>query len=624
MRSHWRSRLSRAGRYYRQQGLKAFLRKSLRRLRGGASTKSTVRPLLPGSPEFQAAYESWILQNEPGIDDLQRQGTRSEGLAVRPLISILTPVFNPQPAFLQETLESVLAQTYPFWELVLVDGGSDREGVQEILDAYAARDPRIRLNRLPANLGISENTNHALSLARGEFIAFLDHDDRLAPFALFETAARLNREPELDLIYSDHDLLSNPGGARCQPLFKPDWSPEILLSANTLTHFALVRAALAKELGGFRQEYDGAQDWDFFLRLSERTQKIGHIPRILYHWRDSASSTAGNIWVKPYAPAAQERAITTHLERLGLPDAKAFFDRTGYLRAAWKLPEGVKVSIVIPSMGASQLLEHCVASILKHTHSPGYEIIIVNNGGQRPEVFPYYAQVQRDERVRVVHFEGPFNYNTVNNYGASLASGDLLLFLNNDTQVLDADWLEELSRWALREEVGVVGARLLFPDGMIQHAGVVIGLTGFAGHLFAGLPENEWTIFGRAEWYRDYQAVSAACMILRRELFEALGGFSEAFSLCGSDVELCLRARRRGLRVVYTPYARLLHHEGATRQTDVPADDYRASYGPYQPFLSQGDPYFNPNLSPWSTIPALSRAGEPSPEEFAAHLIEEL
>lgn len=607
------------------------------RLRGNA-------PLPPPAPPSlsDAAYREWIANNEPGPEELARQrelwaqptqpGQPAQpGQSVpsyRPLISILTPVYNPDPAVLSAAIASVLAQTYPHWELCLVDGGSSQPDVIAALLAFARQDERIRLELLDENRGISGNSNRALEMARGEFVALLDHDDTLAPFALAALVERINWEPDCDLIYSDHDLLSSDGQRRYQPLFKPDWSPAILLSANYITHLTTIRTGLAREVGGFNPETDGAQDWDLFLRVSERTGRIAHIPHILYHWRDSSASTADNIWAKSYAPPAQLRAITAHLARRGLPEPRAFFDPSGYIRVAWKADRSKLVSIIIPSRGVTKPLQKCIRSIQSATAYPNWEIVIVNNGSQRPEEFPFYRQLSADSRIRVVHWEAPpgtdFNFNAVNNYGAACARGELLLFLNNDIEAITPDWLDELALWSELEDVGVVGAKLLRPTGQIQHAGVIIGLTGFAGHIFGEQPENQWGIFGLAEWYRDYLAVTAACMLLRREVFERIGGFDERFILCGSDVEICLRARAAGLRVIYNPFARLVHLEGATRSNAVPAEDFHTSFPHYHPALTAGDPYFNPNLSYWQLNPTLRQPGEQAPLEFVLDFLQKL
>lgn len=561
-------------------------------------------------------YQNWMLDNEPNQDILAQQEKKVGEFNYRPLISILTPVYNPTPQILGDTIKSVLAQTYPKWELCLVNGGSILDGVEDVLEEYSINDQRIRVKQLPDNLGISNNTNIALEMANGEFVTLLDHDDQFAPNALFEVVSRINEDDSIDFLYSDHDLLTHNGDRREDPLFKPGWSPEIMLSANYVTHLTVIRTVLVKEVGGFDPEFDGAQDWDLFFRITEKTQKIAHIPKVLYHWRKSSKSTADDIWAKDYAPPAQLRTIKAHLKRKGFINPEAFFDSSGFIRVRWDLPEKRKVSIIIPSLGASDLLKDCVDSIINITDYPNYEIIIVNNGAQRPEKFPLYTQIKSDKRIRVEHYEGEFNYSSVNNFGVRYASGDLLLFLNNDTQIIDADWLNELVMWAEREDIGAVGVKLLQKDGRIQHSGVIIGLTGFAGHIFAGLSEHKWSIFGLAEWYRDFTAVTAACVMIRKDLFDQIGGFDETFILCGNDVELCLRIRNLGLRVVYNPFARLIHIEGASRQGDIPNQDFETSYLHYLPILESGDPFFNANLSYWNLSPTFAKPDEPTPIEF--------
>jgi GT2 family glycosyltransferase len=553
--------------------------------------------------------------------ELTRQIEAVKSFVYHPLISIITPVYNPVPEVLRAAIDSVLSQTYPDWELCIADGGSDMPAIREVLWEYARRDSRIRPVLLDRNLGISGNSNAALQSVQGEFIALLDHDDILAPFALFEVAQELNQNPELDLIYSDYDLLTNDGAHRYQPLFKPDWSPEIMLSASYITHLTVIRTKMVSRVGGFDPQVNGAQDWDLFLRVSEQTHKVAHIPKILYHWRTAGNSTAEDIWAKPYAPMAQVSVITGHLARLGLNEPKTFFDESGYLRVNWAYNRQQKVSIIIPSRGAGKLLEVCIHSLLHLTLYSNFEIIVVNNGPRRPELIPYYRKISTDRRVRVVHFDAPFNYSAANNYGATIAQGDLLLFLNNDTRVIVPDWLDELVMWAQRQEVGAVGGKLLRPNGKIQHAGIILGLTGLAGHIFGGQPENRWSLFGLAEWYRDYLAVTAACLMIRREVFERIGRFNEQLGLCGNDVELCLRLLKAGLRVVYNPYARLIHIESATRRSEIPLEDYRNSFDYYLPFLQSGDPFFNPNLSYWRLSPTLAQPDEPASLEFVQKLI---
>lgn len=563
----------------------------------------------------QNDYDQWIVRNEPDSQELKRQRLQSESFHYKPLISILVPVFNVAEKYLIELLESVLIQTYPNWELCIANASVENRKLTQILYEYQKKDDRIRLVELNGNFGISNNTNALLEVARGDYVALLDHDDRLAPFALYEIVKKLSNNPDLDVIYSDHDILEEDSGKRKNPLFKPDWSPEIMLSSNYITHLTVIRRELIKRVSGFREEFDGAQDWDLFLRISEITDRVGHIPKILYHWRESSNSTAGSIYNKPYALEAQLKAVREHLIRTGEKNPDVFFDKSGYIRVKWEYDQP-KVSILIPTRGANILLQKCVESILSKTAYRNYEIVMINNGEYTPEYYEYFRGI-KDRRTRVLHYEGEFNYSAVNNYGADYTDSELLLFLNNDTEVIDGTWLDELVMWALIPEIGAVGAKLLRPGGKIQHAGIIVGLTGFAGHVFADYPEGAWTMFGSTEWYRNYLAVTAACMMVRRQTFEEIGRFKEEFTLCGNDVEFGIRLNKHGYRVVYNPFVRLYHFEGATRENTIPERDFIVSFEEYLEFLKGGDPFFNPNLSYWSLGPTFRKVREMPPDRFA-------
>ena len=569
-------------------------------------------------------YQDWISENEPNSAVLKDQMEKARGLEYQPLISVVTPVYNTDPEILRQAIRSVLVQTYANWELCLADGGSDMPATQSTLEEMSAADERIKLVRLEENPGISGNTNKAVALAEGDFLAFLDHDDTLAPSALFEVVSALNEDREADVIYSDHDILSADGKLRHNPLFKPNWSPEILYSSNYITHLLVIRTKIFNELGGLDSQMDGAQDWDMLLRLSEQTQKICHIPKVLYHWRETENSTAGDIFKKPFAVKAQLKTLKAHLRRLGLKAPVAFFDKTGFIRVGWKPEKKLKVSIIIPSRGADEKLKTCVDSILSKTSYSDYEVLILNNGDKKPEEFSYYKKVSRDERVSVLHYDKPFNYSAINNYGAEQAKGDLLLFLNDDTVIINEDWLDEMAMWASRPEIGAVGARLIYSDHSIQHAGVILGLTGFAGHIFNGMPANEFTKFGIPMWYRNYLAVTGACVMTRRKVLQEVGGWPEDLGLCGNDVVLGMRINEAGYRVVYNPFISLFHEESATHQGSIPAEDFRTSYIYYRKVLQEGDPFYNPNLSLWYTRPMLKRKGEQSALSFVKDYIEKL
>lgn len=563
-------------------------------------------------------YERWYSKTEPSIDDLKGQRALAKKFGYRPLISIVTPIYNTPPAILEATIKSVIDQTYDNWEMCLVDGNSEEKKIREIIDKYARSDSRIKIKYLDRNLGISGNSNEALKLVNGEFVALLDHDDLLAPFALYEVVQALNKNRKLDFIYSDRDLITEDGSRRFQPLFKPDWSPDIMLSANYLTHVCVIRKGLVDEVGGFSSETDGAQDWDIFLKITERTREIYHIPKILYHWRtlDTSCSIMG-AQAKPYIFDAQCRAIEGHLQRIGMKGRMIIYE-TGFWRVKWQIGEESKVSIIIPTKDNTQMLRNCVNSILFKSSYKNFELIIIDTGSRKDTSKRYYEDISNNKKIKIISYEGPFNYSRVNNMGAKHATGDVLLFLNDDTEAISTDWIEELIGWAEQEQIGVVGAKLLRADNTIQHAGIVIGMQGFAGHPFSGAREGYMGVFGSSEWYRDYLAVTGACMMIRRTVFEDVKGFDEEFELNGSDVELCLRIRKKGYRVVYTPFAKLMHHEGASRKKyikHIPKNDFKVSYKYYKQFMEEGDPYYNINLSKWSTIPCIRQKDEKIVEE---------
>ncbi len=569
-------------------------------------------------------YQQWINENEPGESNLESQMDECNAFSYQPLISIIVPIFNTPPKMLEAMLRSVASQTYRNWQLCLVDGNSNNHIVREILDEWRKRDRRVVIKLLDENLGISGNSNEALALAKGEFVALLDHDDLLAPFALYEVVKLLNLHPDTDFIYSDRDSVDEEGIERSNPLFKPDWSPEIMLSANYLTHLCVFRKLIIDEIGGFRSGYDGAQDWDLFLRITEKTGRIRHIPKILYHWRMWGNSTALTTASKPYAIDAQVQTITDYLKRKGI-NAKTTITPNGLLRVSWPVNDNPKVSIIIPTTGRKELIEPCLKSLLNETSYRNFEVIVIHNGNLDESHKSYYHNIsQQSDLIKVIYYDKPFNYSSVNNLGVKVASGNILLFLNDDTEILNGEWLEEMVQWIQHPEIGVVGAKLVTPEGKIQHAGIILGLTGLAGHIFSGFPPMHLDIFGHADWYRNYLAVTGACLMIRRTDFEEIGGFDEQFSLCGSDVELCLRIIDKGLRVLYTPFAILKHLESATHQRVIPKNDFILSRHKYGKYLLSGDPFFNPNLSLWSTLPTFKAKTEEKIESFLGHFLQNL
>ena len=428
-------------------------------------------------------YADWITDHEPTAGELAEQREKAEDLAYRPRFSLITPVYNPPLSVLEAMLASVQAQTYPDWELCLVDGDSTDPAVAALLERWATQDERVKVTRLSHNAGIVGNSNQALEQATGEWCGLLDHDDTLASNALYEVALLLNERPELDFIYSDHDLLSEDGQTRHSPLFKPDFSPEIMLSANYMTHLTVIRRSLIEKVGRFAPGTDGAQDWDLFWRVLEQTEagRVAHIPKVLYHWRESATSTATDIYRKPTAPLNQLHAIENHLHRSGQPHSHAFFDE-GLIRVSWPVVGQPLASIIVPTKDKPELIAACVRSVLSRTSYPHFELLIVDTGSTDPAVFDFYRSLEGQPRLKILHYTEPFNYSAVNNWAARQADGDILVFLNNDTEVIGSDWLEELVRWAQLPAIGAVGAQLLKPDGTLQHAGVIVGMGGWAGH----------------------------------------------------------------------------------------------------------------------------------------------
>lgn len=541
------------------------------------------------------AYPGFVARTTLTEGQLNAQRTEIAGWEWQPLISFITPVYQPPAAVLRAMIDSVLSQTYGRWELCLADASLQDPEIRALLVSYAGQDDRIRLRLLDANLGICGNSNAALRMASGDYIAILDHDDMLAPEMLYEVVSRIRANPAVDLVYFDEDKLSADGAQRRDPFFKPDFSPEMLISANYLTH-AVYRRTLVEAVGGFDPAFDGCQDWDLAFKVTENCRVVAHIPRVLYHWRQVSGSTAGDFGAKAYVFERQLRCVKDHLVRTGRPAAQTAFPVPGILRATWPV-SGRKVSIIIPTKDRVDYLRRTVDSAFEVTNYPDFEIVIVDNGSSRKDTLRYFARLRENPRVRIVDFNEKFNFSRANNIGAAQAEGDIFLFLNNDVKVIHPDWLEEMVRWVEQPEIGVVGAKLLYPDDTIQHAGVVVGLEGHASHVFWGYRESQSGPFGSVDWYRNFTAITGACMMLRRNVFEAIGGFSERYILAFSDIEICKRATDHGYRVAYTPFAKLYHFEGKSRGDHIPSIDIRVGVEDFMDLVESGDPFYNPNLS---------------------------
>ena len=545
----------------------------------------------PGTGITSAAYWHWIDRHSLTSEDMDRVRRRILDFRYRPLISVITPVYDTDSQYLSRCIESVRGQLYPYWELSIFDDGSTKLGVRDILRKYASLDCRIRVKSASSNLGISLASNAALENASGEYVAFLDHDDELAPEALFEVAALIQEHPEADIIYSDEDKLELDG-TRSEPFFKPDWSPEYLLSCMYTSHLGVYRRELVTAVGGFRPGFEGCQDYDLMLRLVEKTQRIFHIPKVLYHWRKVLGSTAGDADAKPYKTEAARRALEEHTRRRGLPADVLNTDRPHTFRVKFKLVAKPLVSILIPCRDGTDLLRDCLKSIEEKTAYPCYEIIIIDNDSSTPEMRSFLANLKH----RVISFPGPFNFSGINNLAARHAGGDHLIFLNNDTRVISPEWISALLEFTQQNEIGIAGAKLYYPDGRIQHAGVILGLHGVAGHSHKNFGGSSRGYFDALFSVRNCSAVTAACMMIRRDVFELVGGFDEGLAVCYNDVDLCLRVREAGYRVVWTPYAELYHHEMILRGHTInpkEVDYIKARWG--EALLR--DPYYNDNLT---------------------------
>jgi GT2 family glycosyltransferase len=540
----------------------------------------------------QTLYENWAGRCEELRYNPEKAAEDIGRFNYQPTISIIMPVYDVSKKYLSKALDSVLSQYYPFWELCICDDASTLPHVRNVLDDYAASDKRIKVVFSEKNGGIGVASNHALQLATGEFIGLLDHDDEITPDALYEVVKTL-QEVNADLIYSDEDKLDTQG-SRCDPFFKPAWSPDLLLSCNYICHFGIYRKSIIDLIGGFREGFDGSQDHDLVLRFTEEADKIVHIPKILYHWRKVSGSAAASTLSKPYAYEAGKKALTETLHRRDIEGEVTTESTPGFYRVRRELVSAGKVTIVIPTRDRLELLRKCIDSIESETEYKNYEIVIVNNASRERATLEYLNHTPH----KVIHDAASFNYSRLNNRAVREVDGDYLLLLNNDIEVIRGDWLSAMIEHAQRLEVGAVGAKLLYPDNRIQHAGVVLGLGGVANHSHRFIDGyRDWGYFGFANCIRNYSAVTGACLMIRRELFEEIGGLDEEnLAVSFNDVDLCLRLRRGGYLIVYTPYALLCHRESASRGRTVSQDEVSFMMTKWRNEILN-DPYYNPNLS---------------------------
>ncbi|WP_296030623.1 glycosyltransferase family 2 protein [Dorea sp.] len=547
-------------------------------------------------------YKEWLQEHKPSEKELEKQ--KNQVFAYAPKISVLVPVYNTPEEFLKQMIQSVRVQTYPNWELCIANANPANDNVRRILDICTRKDSRIKVVDVVENEGIAQNTNRALDIATGEYVGLLDHDDLLEESALYEIVKRINENEKTDVLYSDEDKVTTNLEEYFAPNFKPDFNLDMLRSNNYICHFFVAKKELVEEVGRFRAVYNGAQDYDLILRCVEKAEHIEHIAKILYHWRIHQESTADNPLSKMYAYDAGKEAIEEHLKRCQTEGEVSLTDNLGFYRVKYKISGNPLISILIPNKDQKETLDKCLRSIEKLTDYDNYEIIIIENNSTEKETFEYYNEISKKEKIRVIYWQGEFNYSAINNFGAGHARGDYLLLLNNDMEVINGDWLQEMLSHCQREEVGAVGARLYYPDDTVQHAGIIIGIGGVAGSVFVGMKRGYTGYMHRASIQQDLSAVTAACMLIKRSVFEEVGGLEEKLQIAFNDVDLCLRIRKKGYLIVYDPYVELYHYESKTRGPEDTKEKVRRFQSEIEymrshwiSILKNGDPAYNPNLT---------------------------
>ena len=592
--------------------IKAVLRKIIRFLKG-------EKDLTYGD------YGGWIRFNELTDYDLKKQAKKQFNNS--PKISVIVPMYKTKEKFFKDLVNCMIKQTYPNWELCLADGSPEKN---ENYKKYYEKDERIKYKFLGENKGIAGNTNAAIQMATGDYIALLDHDDILAEYALYEVARCINKNPNVEFMYSDEDKIDGRDN-RYDAYFKPDFAPDTLRCQNYICHFSIFKKEVMEKLEGFRSDYDGAQDYDIFLRMSEivKEENIKHIPKILYHWRVHRESTAQlNSNAKNYAFEAGQKAISDHLKRVGLEGEVSEGCLDGIYRVDYKVKGNPKVSIIIPNKDGKDILKVCIDSVLEKTTYKNYEILVVENNSTSNEIYDYYKEIIKNENVRVVNYntgkeilnieecsleytdanrievKPGFNYSAIINFGVRNATGEYSIQLNNDTELITPNWLELMLGFCQREDVGAVGVKLYFPDETIQHAGIVVGLGGIAGNRFKSIPKDGHGYFARESMIENLSAVTGACLMTKTKIYEEVGWMNEELAVAFNDVDFCLKIREKGYLVVYNPFVEFWHYESKSRGQEDSPEKIKRFQGEistfekrWADFLEKGDPYYNLNLS---------------------------
>ena len=568
-------------------------------------------------------YEKWIMKNEPNDQDLLRQ--EKTKFKIKPKISIVIPLYNTDTEFFRELLYTIHTQTYKKWELCLADGSN--EELTEI-KKMVEKDKRIKYKFLGENKGISGNTNEALKMATGDYISLVDHDDILSESALYEVVKTINENPDVDFIYSDEDKFHFMDESYYEPHFKPDFAPDTLRANNYICHYSVFKKELIDKIGGFNSEFDGAQDYDLILRATENANRIIHIPKVLYHWRVHKGSTSFETEAKPYAIIAGRKAVASHLERVGLKGKVYDGVHPGTYEVVYDVNGNPKVSILIPNKDGIDMLKTCIESVLKKSTYQNYEIVIIENNSEKTETYDYYKELLKNDRIKIINYntgkqitsdgecsleytdsnrvevKPGFNYSAIINFGVRNSDGEFIVQLNNDTELLTANWLEKMIGFCQRDDVGACGVRLFYPDDTIQHAGIIVGALQVAAHVFRGLKRGNVGYFGREDLIQNMNAVTAACIMTRREIYEKVGFMNEEFAVAFNDIDFCLKIRRAGYLIVFDPYIELTHYESKSRGNDMDPDKIERFQGEINLFLetwkeklAEGDEYYSPNLS---------------------------
>ena len=582
----------------RVYGLKKTMKKIISKIYAKIFRKEQLQHIM----QEREKYQKWIENNEPNEVELEKQ--KKTEFKIMPKFSIVVPMYNTPVRFFKELVECLKAQTYSNWELCLADGSPRKnDELKDIINS----DNRIKYHFINENKGISGNTNEALKLVTGEYILLVDHDDLLPSFCLYELAKTINNNPDVEFIYTDEDKIEGEKDQRCDPHFKPDFAIDTLRANNYITHLSVFKKELMDKLGGFRDKYNGAQDYDIIIRATENTKNIIHIPKIMYHWRVHSNSIAMVADAKPYAYEAGIKVIEDHLERQNLK-AKVTHggDIPGVYKIDYEIKGNPKVSIIIPNKDSVRLLKKCINSILKLTTYKNYEIVIVENNSTNPKTFKYYQEIKNMSKIRIVKYkEKGFNYSKIINFGVrNCKDSEYVVQLNSDTKLLTPDWLEKFIGYAQREDVGAVGARLYYSDQSIQHAGIGVGICDLAANLLTNLPKNIHAYFGRECLTQNLSAVTGACLFSKRDIYEKVGYMDEEnFAVAFNDVDFCLKIRQAGYLIVYNPYVEFIHYESKTRgYEDTPekkerfeeeANNFRNKW---RKVLDIGDPYLNINF----------------------------